>query len=185
MAFISRIRNLFRRADGVAAVEFALCLPVFVLFYLSSFSVVDYIRSIRQVTNSMNTIAELSSRRIDLSDSERDALFSTAEALLGTSRIGIELEISITSVVNAADEADEIEYEVSWSEGTSSSVEVSTGELSAFTLPDLERHESVILVVVNAQITPAIVAFELPSTIEVDRYAVRKPRFVSEVQYVE
>ncbi|MEO0883639.1 MAG: hypothetical protein AAFY34_13060 [Pseudomonadota bacterium] len=185
MTILFRMRDILKRVDGVAAIELALCLPLFVLFYLSSFTMVDYIRSIRQVTNSMNTIAELSSRRIDLDDTERDALFATAEALLDTSADSVQLEISITSVVNDADEADEKDYQVRWSEGTSSSVTVSTAELSGFVLPDLGRNEAVILVVAEAQITPSIVAADLPSTIEINRYAVRKPRFASEVQYLD
>ncbi|MEM6901153.1 MAG: TadE/TadG family type IV pilus assembly protein [Pseudomonadota bacterium] len=185
MVIASRFRRFIKSVDGVAALEFAICLPLFVLLYLSSFSMVDYIRSIRQVTNSMNTIAELSSRRIDLNDDERDALFATAEALLGTSSGGIDMDISITSVINGADEAGDIDYEVSWSEGTSSAVTLSTGDLPSFVLPELTRNESLILVVARAEITPSIVAFDLPSSIEIDRYAVRKPRFVSEVIYIE
>ncbi|MEO1406567.1 MAG: TadE/TadG family type IV pilus assembly protein [Pseudomonadota bacterium] len=185
MMLATHFKELSKKDSGVAAVEFALCLPLLILLYLSSFSIVDYLRSIRQVTNSMNTIAELSSRRIDLDDGERDALFSTAEALLDTSAEGVEMDLSITSVVNTADEADAVEYEVRWSEGTSSSITVSTGELTSFVLPELSRNESVILVAVRAEITPSIVAFDLPSSIEITRYAVRKPRFVSEVQYLD
>lgn len=56
------LRRLARSTDGMALVEFALCLPVLILLYLGGYATLDTISCMRKVTTSTRSVVDLVSR---------------------------------------------------------------------------------------------------------------------------
>ncbi|PXW54715.1 Flp pilus assembly protein TadG [Chelatococcus asaccharovorans] len=71
-----------RSRDGVAAIEFALVMPVMALIYIGFVVITNGVALNRKVSIVAHTLADLTARVQILSDSERDLVFSAARAVL-------------------------------------------------------------------------------------------------------
>lgn len=187
------VRSLLRRfaqnTRGVAAMQFALIVPGLVLVFLGVVSAFDTARAARQATVTAVTLSDLTTRVLDMDDSQRDAIFVTGNALMSrwpASPSGH--SFSITSVINpveASPSDPEVTEAVIWSQTDVSGNELETSDLAAYNLPPIAEGESLILVEVKGVYAPQFAAMGLPTNIPVRRTSVRRPRFVSEVTYYD
>ncbi len=178
----------FRRdRAGVAAMQFAMIMPVLVFIYVGVVSSFLTARAVQQASNTATTLADLATRVIDMDDDNRDAFFITADALMdrwgGASAYGV----SITSLINPVEASPgdpEVDLSVHWSEATKSELVMEDTDLVSFELPEIAEGESMILVVVSGTYDRPLAGFGLAEQVTIERYSVRRPRFVSVVDYV-
>lgn len=76
-------RRYFRAAtDGIAAIEFALIMPVMALIYVGFVVLTTGVAINRKVSIMAHTLADLTARVQAVSDNERDLVFSAVQAVL-------------------------------------------------------------------------------------------------------
>lgn len=183
------IRTLVRDVRGVAGMQFAFIAPLLVFLFLGVVAAFDATRAGRQAAMTAVTMSDLATRVIDMDDLQRDAFFNVSNALM--SRWGdtsSTFSVSITSVINPVedDPSDpEVTEEVAWSEASVAGYEIETGDLAQFDLPPIVEGASLILVEVRGSYIPKFAAMGLPTQIDMKRTSVRRPRFVSEVVYLD
>lgn len=164
---------------GIAAIEFALILPVIVVIFLGTIASFDGIRASRQVLTAADTVGDLISRRAEMDDSARDDMFEVAEAMLGDFTSENALSMTMSSVFN-----DDGELKVLWSEPKGGATPLIDEEISTLTLPTIPEGDSVVIVRVVTQYTPMLInkAFD---RIEFSDTVFVRPRFVPQIPYIE
>ncbi len=186
------LRGLGADEAGIASLQFALIVPTFLLVYFGVISTFELSRADRQATNSAVVLADLTTRRFEMTDDARNGLFNTASALLDRFQGDSSADFSITAIINpvsggdAPDDGDpQSEYEVFWSTGTASGVALSTADLARFDIPVIDEGESLILIEVSGVFKPTIGAgvLGLPMETTIRTSAIRKPRFVTVLNY--
>lgn len=102
---LPRLRRLKGRADaflasvqGVAAVEFAMVLPVMVLMYLGMTELTFAVNTDRKVTLLSRTLADLTGRATSMSTSEMDAIFGASLAVMAPYN-GANVKMIVSSIV--------------------------------------------------------------------------------------
>lgn len=164
---------------GIAAVEFALILPVIVFIFLGTIASFDGIRASRQVLTAADTVGDLISRRAEMDDSARDDMFEVAEAMLGDFTSESALSMTMSSVFN-----DNGELKVLWSEQKGGATPLVDEAIPTLTLPTIPEGDSVVIVRVLTQYTPMLInkAF---NRIEFSDTVFVRPRFVPQIPYIE
>jgi len=76
------LRRLLRDRSGVAAVEFALILPIMIALYIGGLEVSDGYTIKRKVTNATSALGDLVARTEDIKVSEMDNILDAAEAVI-------------------------------------------------------------------------------------------------------
>lgn len=112
MARLSRFRAA--RA-GVAAVEFALILPIMVLLYLGMVEVTFGVNIDRKVTILSRTIGDLTGRSPDISNAELNTIFGAGLSVMAPFASG-DVKMRLSSVV-IKEVGGEPQARVCWSEG--------------------------------------------------------------------
>jgi len=162
---------------GIAIVEFALFLPILMLLFMGAIASFDGIRASRQVIATTDTVADLISRRTNMDDSARDAMFEVTEALLGRFTTEDTMSVSISSIFNDGDE-----LKVLWSEANANTSPIDDEDISGLLLPTIPDGESVVIVSVSTEYAPILVnkAFD---RVEFDNTVFVRPRFVPIIPY--
>lgn len=106
------LSRFVRDRRGVAAVEFALLLPVIITLYFGGIEVADLLIIDRKVTNASNTVADLVTQMTVVNNNSMQDIFNATQAIL-TPYPGAALQVTVTSVV--ADLANNTT--VAWSDG--------------------------------------------------------------------
>jgi len=91
-------RRLMRDCAGLAAVEFALIVPLLLLFYLGSVEATNMLTANRRVTAVAYTAADLAAQAASISNADMADIFSASSAIL-TPFPTSPLSVRITSVV--------------------------------------------------------------------------------------
>lgn len=94
----ARMRALLADARGLAAVEFALILPVMITVYFGTIETTDALTASRRVTNVAQTAADLVAQATSVSTSDVDDIFAASTAIL-TPFDTAAAQIAISSVV--------------------------------------------------------------------------------------
>lgn len=184
---LTRLSRFSKDVRGVAAMQFALIVTPLAIVYLGTVAAFDAYRSAQQAMFTAVTLSDLSTRIIEMDDDRRDALFNTGNALMNRWDTGSNFSMSITSVVYDADantEEGDLPLKVAWSEATSSTEIIDTGDLINYDLPSIANGESMMLVEIKGKYQAAFNGLGLPAYYTVERTSVRRPRFVNEVPYV-
>jgi len=169
-------RKFWSSRHGIAAVEFALVLPILTGTYLGALAVYDSYKGYRLVSLTANTLADLTSRYGEVGDDELGFLFSAGTALLGKYAEDDNYYIVVSSIENVAGTG----LEVSWSDAVGNGTGLTDSDISSLQLPAIPEGQSVIIVTTSVAFTP----FFAPNSIEIDKTAVRNPRFVSTIEYM-
>lgn len=180
-------RRFAKDTSGTPAIEFAFIAPVFLLLFLGGFSAFDAMRGVRQTSLAASTLSDLSTRVLSMNDTTRDAMFLSAESIMGKYAVNANVSITITSVVNVlGDGVDDLS--VAWSVSKVAGEELTISDFSSIQLPAITDGESIIYVAVSADYDPVIDFIPLSygnpfSNLTMNKTAVRRPRFVTEVVY--
>ena len=76
------LRHLKHREDGVAAVEFALVLPVLLLILMGVIELSNVLMVERKLLNSMQSVADLIGQSTDVTDSDLDDIFIAGQLVM-------------------------------------------------------------------------------------------------------
>lgn len=76
------IRRFRRDNRGIAAIEFAIILPLMIAMYIGTWELVNAQRAARKVTILSRALADLSSQYSDINNATRDDIFNAAKAVL-------------------------------------------------------------------------------------------------------
>ena len=79
---MTRLRALLRNRRGVAATEFALCLPFLVALYLGGYQLSDAISAYRKVTTTTRTLADLTSQYTAVTDTDLTMILNASTQVL-------------------------------------------------------------------------------------------------------
>jgi Flp pilus assembly protein TadG len=100
-----RLRRLRRRAQaflasvqGIAAVEFAMVLPVMVLMYLGMTELTFAVNTDRKITLLSRTLADLTGRATSMTTSEMEAIFGASIAVMAPYK-GDNVKMVVSSIV--------------------------------------------------------------------------------------
>ncbi len=172
MTFFSFLRD----NRGVAALEFALVLPLLLALLLGGAGGFDLYRADRVTSNAANTVVDLAARQSSMDDLVRDALFATGRGLLGRYAGRNTFGVSITSI-NADSDG---RLSVGWSEANANGSVLTDGNIASLELPEIPPNESVIFIRLENEYSPIF-----KSGITFNRDYVQRPRFVAQIVYDE
>lgn len=91
------LQRFARNCSGVAAVEFALLLPVMLLLYVGGIEISDGYAIKRKVTNATSALGDLVTRAEEISVSEMDDILDAAEAVIAPYSAG-NMKIKVSGV---------------------------------------------------------------------------------------
>jgi Flp pilus assembly protein TadG len=112
---LARLRRLPGATSGVAAVEFAMILPVMLLMYLGMTEVTVAVNMDRKLTILSRTLADLTGRMPTVSDTEMDTIFGAALTVMApyeSEGVGMRVSSVIISDNNGSPQA-----HICWSDG--------------------------------------------------------------------
>jgi Flp pilus assembly protein TadG len=186
MTALHAFRSAIRRATafayhsgGLAAVEFALIVPVMITLYFGTVETTNALTAARRVTNVAETAADLTAQATSLSSSDINDIFAASTAILtpfNTSAI----KITITSVVASSSNASTTT--VAWSKAYGGATARSAN--SSVTLPTglTTAGSSVIMVEVVYTYTSPVGTF-ITGPITMSEKAYLKPRRTTAVAF--
>jgi Flp pilus assembly protein TadG len=112
---LRRLRRFPLAQGGVAAVEFAMILPVMLLMYLGMTEVTVAVNTDRKLTILSRTLADLTGRVSNVTDTDINTIFGAALAVMAPFR-SEDVKMRISSVV-IRDNNGSPEARICWSEG--------------------------------------------------------------------
>jgi Flp pilus assembly protein TadG len=185
MAKVSIVpETVFHRCErGAIAIEFALIGPLLIAIFLGCFISFDAVRGARQTSTAASVLSDLSTRVLEMNDASRDAFWLTGGAIMGKFASSNNPVMSVTSVVNVLGDGSN-DLSVRWSHSNVAGNQLTTPDLANFDIPTIPEGESVILVIVRTTIVAPFRVAGFPRPVVIERIAVRRPRFVTEVPYV-
>jgi Flp pilus assembly protein TadG len=127
MRLTHRLRHFGTARQGLAALEFAILLPMMVFLLFGAVELIDLLQTNRRVENTASSIADVVSRDNEVTDSEVTGMWRALELLMIPDNAA-DLNIRITSVSIP----DSSTATVIWSEGRGMSARVAN---SSVTLP--------------------------------------------------
>ncbi len=99
---MSRFFHKLSNTQGVAAVEFALVLPLMVLMYLGSFEVSQSVIANKRIANVANTIGDIIAQEPSWTNGDMDAVFQAGNAILHPMKV-TNLDMTVTFIkINAS-----------------------------------------------------------------------------------
>jgi len=128
-ALADRLRAFGRAREGVAAIEFALILPVMLLIYLGMVVLTTGIAIDRKVSTMAYTLADLTARAQAVTNNDRDLMFSAARAILAPYAT-----TNVTLVLSSVYFDNNGRATVSWSDANKAGAALTRG--STYVLPD-------------------------------------------------
>ncbi len=173
VAFLNNVR-------GTATVEFAVIAPVLLALLIFSVNGFDAYRGVRRASNAVDIVADLTSRLQVLDAANRDAMFTTANALLDRYAVPGQVEVIISSIEQNADG----DFVVLWSVANEAGLAHSGTLAEDFEigLPPIPAGESIILAEVDAEFQPVFLDL-WDGVVDADQFAIRRPRLISQIAY--
>jgi len=179
----NKYRNFLENNTGVAAVEFALIMPILILMTFGGYTSFDMIFTDRAVSRSSAIVTDLTTRSESVDDVYIQNLIEISKSLVGdAAQDDTRFDVSITSISNTFDSDADYELIVNWSFGNKSSVELTTGDIEDYDLPHIPEGESIILVDLSLRYQSDIFQ-DLFGLIELNEVSIGRPRFVTLVPY--
>jgi Flp pilus assembly protein TadG len=114
-----RLSAFVHATKGVAAIEFALILPLMVLTYFGMIVVTTGLSMDRKLTLVARGLADLTSRKTSVSDTDRDEIFALASEIMqpyGGSQVRMRLSSIVVRQRAGTTDPSQIEGRVCWTE---------------------------------------------------------------------
>lgn len=179
---VNGIVRLSREQGGLAAVEFALCFPMLLVIYFSTFAYWQAHRGDDRLATAAVTTVELATRSYYVNDATIERIFGVAEAVANPQNAGASFHIVLSSISNPIDgDPDGSDYEIDWSASNISDQEFQDVDLVKLDLPVIAQGDSIIHAHLSTEFSLLMLADVPPVTFS--HSAVRRPRFVSRVPY--
>lgn len=177
------LKRFFKENKAVAAIEFALVMPVLILMSLGGYASYDLFLTDRAINRSSSIVADLTSRSESIDEDYGNDLIEIGRSLVGEAADNNALfDVSITSVSNTFDSDANYELVVNWSVANKPNLELEDEDIGNYELPFIPEGESVIVVDLKLRYETAIYS-DLFGTTELNEVEVRRPRFVTMVPY--
>lgn len=170
------LRRLLGDRSGVAAVEFALLLPIMILLYIGGLEFSDGFTIKRKVTNTASALGDLITRTEEISKSEMTDILEAASAVIAPYEIS-NLKIKVSGVtINSTSDAT-----VDWGEAQN---DTALADGASVTLPDgVNIADSYLIVVeVHYNFDPAI-GYAITGSIDIGETFYLKPRLSDTICY--
>lgn len=173
-----RFRRFARERQGLAALEFAILLPVMVFVLLAAVDLIDALGTYRRAENVAASLADVVSRDTSVSNSEVTGLWSAVGLLMFPDTDTVMSERVTSVMVNSGSSAT-----VVWSEGHNGATQRSVG--STVTLPAqmMTAGTSVIMAETTYHYTSPL-NFLFPSTVDFSHTVIRRSRLVDPIPRV-
>lgn len=172
-------KKLYANRSGLAAVEFAIILPLMLLIFLGVVESSDGITQSRRVNLAVNTLVDLASQESELLTGDIDNLFDGVAQIAGADTT--QMTLRLVSVIIDPTSGDPV---VHWSRQDGGTEPYAPG--SAYTkLPDntaIDAGASVVVAEIIYPYSPSITHYVMPQTINFDEVAMRWPRRTMRVQ---
>jgi len=97
MRLHARLRRFKRDTKGLAAVEFAILLPMMVILLFGSIEIVDLLQANTRTHNAASSLADVTSRDTEISNAEVNALWDALEVLMFPNNVD-NMRVCIASV---------------------------------------------------------------------------------------
>jgi Flp pilus assembly protein TadG len=170
------MKRLLQDKSGVAAVEFAMCLPFLVLLYLGGYQLSDAISAYRKVTLATRTVADLTSQYSSVTDSDLDSILNASAQVLAPYKITAS-KITVSQIkIDASSNAT-----VAWSKGKNVS---GLTKDSTFALPAAFMKANTFVIVANIDYTyTPLAGASLIGTIPMRDQIIMGPRASNEIKH--
>jgi Flp pilus assembly protein TadG len=178
MRFARSLRRFGRARRGLAALEFAILLPVMVFVLLASVDLIDALGTYRRAENVAASLADVVSRDTSVSDTEVTGLWS-AVSLLMYPDTDTEMSERISSVmVNSSTSAT-----VVWSEAHNGATQLTVGSEVALPAQMMIPGSSLIMAETTYHYTSPM-HFLFPSAVNFSHAVYRRSRLVDPIPRV-
>jgi len=177
-----RFVGFLNNHSGVAAVEFALIVPIFALLVFGGFATYNAVQVNRAVERSASIIADLTSRLSVIDDDAGANLIAVGKSLSGDVSSDDSYEIKLSSISNTFDAFDTYELEVDWSFSSVPGNKLKKAEIADYYIPFIPEGESVILVTVKVDYATMMFQ-DMFGLVALEQSSTRRPRFVPLVAY--
>ena len=181
----NRYLAFWQNTKGIAAVEFALILPLLMLLVFGSYGVFVILQEGNKIDRASAIVADLVSRtEREMTQAEIDKLINVSKALTGPLADDRSYEIILSSVFNEFDSAGNTDYIINWSKSNKPGKELEIADLDKLTLPRIAEGDSLIIVTTKVDYKPAFLE-GIVNDLTFDGLSVRRPRFVQLVPFEE
>ncbi len=165
--------------SGLAAVEFALVLPILTGLLFGSVAIFDLYKADRATSHAANTIIDLVSRQETMDTAGADAFFAAARGLVG--RYGRDDAFEITLAGINADDTNydgTAELSVGWTVSNPNASDLTDAEIASLSLPEIPIGESVVFIRLRNSY-----ATVFSGERDFARETARRPRFLARIAY--
>ena len=169
---MSKLKRFWLATGGLAAVEFAIILPLMVVMFLGSVEVSNYVTMARRVSTIASTGADLAAQEASLTNAEVNDIFGALTSIMSPLSPAV-AKIVITSVVA---DANGTTYRAAWSDARNHAPRVVGSVVSRVDFPAglLVAFQGAIMVEVTYGYDPMFATFLQHTTLKDSFYL--KPR---------
>ncbi len=182
---LARLRSFKRDAGGVAAIEFAMIVPLMITMFIGTIELSQAITVDRRVSQVASSTADLVARAKTMTVTEMDGVLEVVQQLLAPySDTPLRLSVFAVGAAPAANSGDPPVTTICWVRNHNNGVGGhSSGD--TYTLPTglIEAGDSVIVTEVEYAYTPLIFSKFLPGTTTLTETFYLKPRLSAYVTY--
>lgn len=179
----NRLRRVRQCERGTGSIEFALCFPVLLAIYFLGYTYWQAHRAKENLGYASTVAVDLVTRATTVSDGSLDRIIEVTRSLAKVSDTNDSFVIKFASIHNPIDGDDQnSDIEIDWTYSNKSSQEMTDDEVDELTLPIVAPGDSVIVSMLSVSYTLPFVPEDLRD-IDFEQTAVRRPRFVTRVEY--
>lgn len=179
------IRRCWQTRSGVAAVEFALILPVLVVILFGLLSIYTVAMSAKYAQHTVFAITDIATRQTSFDDDRFDALAASAEALMQTSPGSNTVTFTMASVIKPTAGTWE-DWEIDWQKSYNGASPLTLEDIvSSGHTPVLQQGNSLIYIRMEVQHETIADITGLPGNMTIERTATFLPRYVQTINFIE
>ena len=167
-----------KNSRGVAAVEFALILPIFILLVFGAYGMFIMLQQNNRIDRASAMVSDLISREIEIDNADVDRFFDVSKALIGPLADDDSYKITLTSVFNEFDSAGDEDLSINWSTSNITNEKLTLEDLEGLTLPSVAEGDSIIIVTAEVGYRPTFLDGIVSDSLTFESIAVKRPRFV-------